>query len=108
MEAPKPRTPQARDQSQNPQGRNDFDEATAYDSYMNLGPGFQYGPICTVGTTRMTTWCLFVTSKSSPPLGRRRLRKKYQLSVFDLETTGCFGCYEHFYFHFHMRSLACA
>ena len=40
MEAPKPRTPQARDQSQNPQGRNDFDEATAYDSYMNLGPGF--------------------------------------------------------------------
>jgi len=33
-----------RDQSQHPRVRNDYDEETAYESYMNPEPGFQPGP----------------------------------------------------------------
>ena len=33
-----------RDQSQHPRARNDYDEETAYESYMNPEPGFQSGP----------------------------------------------------------------
>ena len=33
-----------RDQSQHPRARNDYDEETAYESYMNPKPGFQSGP----------------------------------------------------------------
>jgi len=33
-----------RDQSQHPHARNDYDEETAYESYMNPEPGFQSGP----------------------------------------------------------------
>jgi hypothetical protein len=33
-----------RDQSQHPRARNDYDEETAYDGYMNPEPGFQSGP----------------------------------------------------------------
>jgi len=32
------------DQSQHPRARNDYDEETAYESYMNPEPGFQSGP----------------------------------------------------------------
>ena len=32
-----------RDLSQHPRARNDYDEETAYDSYMNPEPGFQSG-----------------------------------------------------------------
>ena len=32
------------DKSQNPRARNDYDEETAYESYMNPEPGFQSGP----------------------------------------------------------------
>ena len=32
-----------RDQSQHPRARNDYDEETAYGSYMNPEPGFQSG-----------------------------------------------------------------
>ena len=40
-----PKTPGApRDQSQHPRARNDYDEETAYDIYMNPEPGFQSGP----------------------------------------------------------------
>ena len=34
----------ARDQSQHPSARNDFDEEATYESYMNPEPGFQSGP----------------------------------------------------------------
>ena len=37
-----------RDQSQHPRARNDYDEETAYESYMNPEPGFQSGPGDTV------------------------------------------------------------
>ena len=30
--------------SQHPRARNDYDEETAYESYMNPEPGFQSGP----------------------------------------------------------------
>ena len=33
-----------RDQSQHPRARSDYDEETAYDSYMNPEPGFLSGP----------------------------------------------------------------
>ena len=33
-----------RDQSQHPRARNDYDEETACESYMNPEPGFQSGP----------------------------------------------------------------
>jgi len=33
-----------RDQSQHPRARNDYDEETAYESYLNPEPGFQSGP----------------------------------------------------------------
>ena len=33
-----------RDQSQHPRARNDYDEETAYESYMNPEPVFQSGP----------------------------------------------------------------
>ena len=33
-----------RDQSQHPRACNDYDEETAYESYMNPEPGFQSGP----------------------------------------------------------------
>ena len=33
-----------RGQSQHPRARNDYDEETAYESYMNPEPGFQSGP----------------------------------------------------------------
>ena len=33
-----------RDQSQHPRARNDYDEETAYEFYMNPEPGFQSGP----------------------------------------------------------------
>jgi len=33
-----------RDQRQHPRARNDFDEETACESYMNPEPGFQSGP----------------------------------------------------------------
>ena len=33
-----------RDQGQHPRARNDYDEETAYESYMNPEPGFQSGP----------------------------------------------------------------
>ena len=33
-----------RDQSQHPRARNDYDEETAYESYMNPEPGSQSGP----------------------------------------------------------------
>ena len=33
-----------RDQSQHPRARNDYDEETAYESYMNPELGFQSGP----------------------------------------------------------------
>ena len=33
-----------RDQSQHPRARNDYDEETAYESYMNPEPGIQSGP----------------------------------------------------------------
>jgi hypothetical protein len=29
---------------QHPRARNDYDEETTYESYMNLKPGFQSGP----------------------------------------------------------------
>ena len=32
------------DQSQHPRARNDYDEETAYESYMNPEPGSQSGP----------------------------------------------------------------
>jgi len=34
----------ARDQSQHPRARNEYDEETDYESYMNLESGFQSGP----------------------------------------------------------------
>ena len=37
-----------RDQSQHPHARNDYDEETAYESYMDLESGFQSGPGDTV------------------------------------------------------------
>ena len=37
-----PSAPQ--DQSQHPRARTDYDEETAYESYMNPEPGFQSGP----------------------------------------------------------------
>jgi len=33
-----------RDQSQHPRARNDYDEETVYESYMNPEPGLQSGP----------------------------------------------------------------
>ena len=33
-----------RDQSQHPRARNDYDEETDYESYMNPEPGLQSGP----------------------------------------------------------------
>jgi len=39
------RAPNAlRDQSQQPRAPNDYDEETAYESYMNPEPGFESGP----------------------------------------------------------------
>ena len=39
-----------RDQSQQPRARNDYFEETAYESYMNPEPGFQFGPGDSVDT----------------------------------------------------------
>ena len=37
-----------RDESQHPRARNDYDEETAYGSYMTPEPGFQSGPVDSV------------------------------------------------------------
>ena len=42
--SPEPRTSPEQDQSQHPRARNDYDEETAYESYMNPEPGIQSGP----------------------------------------------------------------
>jgi len=63
-----------RDQSQHPRARNDYDEETAYEGYMNPEPGFQSGPGDSAEADSMAP-CLLVT-KSSPPSGG--LRKKNQ------------------------------
>jgi len=56
-----------RDQSRHPRARNDYDEETAYESYMNPEPGFQSGPGDSVDADKISP-CLLVT-KSSPPSG---------------------------------------
>jgi len=54
---------------QNPRARNDYEEETAYDSYMNPEPGSQSGPGNSADAGYMAP-CLLVT-KSSPSSGGR-------------------------------------
>ena len=68
-----------RDQSQHPRARNDYDEETAYESYMNP---FQSGPGDSVDADLMAP-CLLVT-KSSPPSGGLRKSVTFRTSLTGL------------------------